>query len=49
MQIRNRSMVDRSNLVVFYVEHKKGGAYQMYQYAVKKDKKIVNLSEKIND
>ena len=28
-QIRNRQMVDRSDLVVFYVEHNSGGAYQI--------------------
>lgn len=49
MQIRNRAMVDRSNLVVFYVGRKTGGAYQTYQYAVKKGKKIINLSEKTDD
>lgn len=44
-QIRNREMVDRSDLVVFYVERKKGGAYQTLQYAVKQNKKIINLAE----
>lgn len=43
-QARNRMMVDRSDLVVFFVEHEKGGAYQTYQYAVKQDKKIINLA-----
>ena len=35
IQIRNREMVDRSDLVVFYVQRKTGGAYQTYQYALK--------------
>lgn len=32
-QIRNRQMVKRSNLVVFYVDHTGGGAYQTMRYA----------------
>lgn len=44
-QIRNRSMVDRSDLVIFDVEHESGGAYQTLQYANKQDKKIINLAE----
>ena len=43
-QIRNRFMVDRSDLVVFYVEHNSGGAYQTMQYAKKANVNIVNLS-----
>ncbi len=44
-QIRNRSMVDRSDLVIFCVERESGGAYQTLQYAQKQEKKIVNLAE----
>ncbi|WP_243414201.1 hypothetical protein [Pseudoflavonifractor phocaeensis] len=44
-QIRNRQMVDRSDLVVFYVEHNSGGAYQTMQYAQGKGKRIINLAE----
>ena len=44
-QIRNRSMVDRSDLVVFYVEHSSGGAYQTMQYAKKVNANIVNFKE----
>ncbi len=43
-QSRNRKMVDRSNLVVFYVEKMFGGAYQTMQYAKKCNKPIVNLA-----
>lgn len=46
-QARNRMMVDRSDLVVFYVDHPKGGAYQTYQYAVKQEKRIINIAEEI--
>ena len=44
-QIRNRQMVDRSDLVVFYVEHNSGGAYQTMRYAQERGKQIVNLAE----
>ena len=42
-QVRNRSMVDRSDLVIFCIEHNSGGAYQTMQYAKKADAKIMNL------
>ncbi len=42
-QIRNRTMVDRSDLVVFCVEHNSGGAYQTLQYAKKANANIINL------
>ena len=41
--IRNRDMVDRSDLVVVYVKNKSGGAYQTLRYAEKNEKKFVNL------
>lgn len=44
-QVRNRSMVDRSDLVIFCVEHNSGGAYQTMQYAKKAGAKIVNLPD----
>ena len=44
-QIRNRQMVDRSDLVVFYVEHNSGGAYQTMRYAQERGKQIINLAE----
>lgn len=43
IQIRNRAMVDRSDLCVFYVTHKGGGAYQTLRYAEKADANIINL------
>ena len=48
-QIRNRQMVDRSDLVVFYVEHNSGGAYQTMRYAQEKGKRIINLAERQDD
>ena len=43
---RNRHMIDRSDLVVCFVEHPAGGAYQALRYAEKQQKAIVNLAEK---
>ena len=45
IQIRNRHMVDRASLLICYVEHESGGAYQTLQYAKKQEKKIINLAE----
>ncbi|MBQ7070310.1 MAG: hypothetical protein IJM87_03380 [Ruminococcus sp.] len=45
IQIRNRSMIDRSDLVVCCVQHNSGGAYRALQYAEKQGKKIVNLAD----
>ena len=33
MQIRNRAMVDRSDLVICCIQHKSVGAYKTVQYA----------------
>lgn len=46
-QIRNRSMVDRSDLVIFFVEQNSGGAYQTMQYAKKSNANIINLPDVI--
>ena len=43
IKIRNRYMIDRSDLCVFYVSKSSGGAYQALRYAEKQDKKIINL------
>ena len=44
-QKRNRNMVDRSDLVVFYVRRGEGGAYQTLKYANKSRKEILNLAQ----
>jgi len=44
IQIRNREMVDRSDLIICYVNHKKGGAWQTVNYALKQGKTVINLS-----
>lgn len=45
IQVRNRNIVDRSDLVVCCIQYKKVGAYKTIQYAEKQDKKIVNLAD----
>lgn len=45
IQIRNRNMVDRSDLVICYIDHQSGGAFQTMQYALKRGKKVINLAE----
>lgn len=42
-QVRNKHMIDRSDLAVFYVEIDKGGAYQTMQYAIEQGKEYLNL------
>lgn len=42
-QVRNCSMVDRSDLVIFHVDHPSGGAYQTMRYALKNNKANINL------
>lgn len=45
IQVRNRSMIDRSDLVVCCVQHNTGGAYHTLQYAEKQGKRIINISD----
>ena len=45
IQVRNRNMIDRADLVVCCIQHKSGGAYRTIQYAEKQGKKIVNLAD----
>lgn len=47
IQIRNKKMIDRSDLVVCCIQHKSGGAYKSVQYAEKQGKRIVNLANDI--
>ena len=44
IQIRNREMVDCADLVICYVEHKNGGAWQTVEYAIKQGKTVINLA-----
>ena len=45
IQVRNRCMVDRSNLVVCCIQHKSGGAYRTMQYAKNQGKQVRNLAD----
>ena len=42
--LRNRNMIDRSDLCVFYVDHPFGGAYQSLRYAVRQNKPYINMA-----
>lgn len=45
---RNRYMVDKCDCLIAYIDHQWGGAYNTYQYAVRKKKKIINLIDYYN-
>lgn len=45
IQVRNREIIDRSDMVICYITHKSGGAYQSVQYAEKLEKRIINIAE----
>lgn len=45
IQLRNKIMVNRSQLVVFGVNKTSGGAYRTMKYAIKCGKKIINVCE----
>ena len=44
MQIRNRAMVDRSDLGICCIQHKSGGAYKTVQYAQKQGQTVINIA-----
>ena len=44
MQIRNRAMVDSSDLVICCIQHKAGGAYKTVQYAEKQGQTVINIA-----
>ena len=44
IQIRNREMVDRADLIICYVEEKRGGAWQTTQ-----EKIVINLAQNEED
>ena len=48
-QTRNRAMVDRSDLVVFCIQHASGGAWQTMKYAKKQGKPCINLNEQLEE
>ena len=42
--LKNRWMIENSDMLIVYVERKKGGAYTALKYAKKLNKKYVNIS-----
>ena len=44
--LKNRWMIEQSDLVMIYVEREKGGAYAAMKYAEKLNKRIINLYKK---
>ncbi len=44
IQIRNREMVDRADLVICYIKHNEGGAYKTVQHALMMGKTVINLT-----
>lgn len=47
IQIRNRAMVDRSDMVISCIQHRSGGAYKTVKYAEKVGKTIINIAGEI--
>ena len=45
MQIRNRAMVNRSDLVICCIQRKSGGAYKTVQYAERIGRQILYLHD----
>lgn len=45
IQLRNRYMVDRADMIICNIEKRSGGAYQTIKYAEKKGKEIINIAE----
>ena len=41
--MKNRWMIDQSDLVIVNVEHNQGGAFTAMKYAEKRNRKIINL------
>lgn len=48
-QARNRNMVDRSDLVVFFVKRHEGGAFQTMRYAMQQNKQCINLADSLEE
>ena len=46
IQIRNREMVDRSDLIICYIEENTGGAWRSVKYAIEQEKRIINLAKR---
>lgn len=46
-QTRNREMVDRSDFVMFCIQHENGGAWQTMKYARKQGKPYINIRDNL--
>ena len=46
IKIRNCEMINKSDLIISYVERKSGGAFDAIRYANKKNKDIINIFER---
>ena len=44
---RNKWMIQQSDALISYIKYDWGGAYKTYQYAIKKNKIIINLADLI--
>ena len=47
--LKNRWVIEQSDLVIVYVEREKGGAYTAMKYAEKLNKRVINLHTMITD
>lgn len=45
IQIRNREMIDRADLIICAIKKQEGGAWQSVRYAIKKGKNVINVLE----
>lgn len=45
IQIRNREMVDRADLILCYINRKSSGAWKTVQYAQSQGKTVINLAD----
>jgi len=44
IQLRNRDMVDRADLIICNIDHNYGGAFQTIKYALKQEKSVINIA-----
>lgn len=45
IQVRNREMVDRADLIICCIARKQGGAWQAVEYAIAQGKTVINLAD----
>lgn len=48
-EIRNRALVDRSDLLICYLRKESGGVFRAVDYAKKRGKQVVNLADGCGD